>query len=222
MKDGRLRGLGRVAPSQTSATKTLRLSHLAAADGSAALQRGTLFHAWFEQVGWLDDGVPADDLLRQIARRQGFDEEQTARHLGTFRTMLAQPAIANVLSQPSYVSLREPPLPTDVRAELSSGPFLLELARERRVVVPLEGELLTGAIDRLILLRTAGRVVAADIIDYKTDAVATGAAAQLDRAGHYREQLAAYRDAIGLIYRLDRERITARLLFVQNGQILQV
>ena len=32
-----------------------------------ALDRGTLLHAWFEQIGWLEDGEPDDAALRQVA-----------------------------------------------------------------------------------------------------------------------------------------------------------
>ena len=34
---------------------------------SIALQRGTLIHAFFEQIEWLDDGLPDPEVLEQAA-----------------------------------------------------------------------------------------------------------------------------------------------------------
>jgi ATP-dependent helicase/nuclease subunit A len=88
--------------------------------------------------------------------------------------------------------------------------------------VRLVSDLLTGTLDRLVLIRRDSQVIAADIIDYKTDSVAEGRAADLEQMSHYRQQLHSYADAIAQVYRLDTERITRRLVFVQSGQVVNV
>ena len=49
----------------------MRLGSILRLDNAAALARGTMIHAWFEQIAWLDDGLPSPETLRRIAA--GFD-----------------------------------------------------------------------------------------------------------------------------------------------------
>ncbi|HLB34885.1 MAG TPA: UvrD-helicase domain-containing protein [Chthoniobacterales bacterium] len=75
----------------------------------------------------------------------------------------------------------------------------LDVWRERRFAVILEDdtqrELLTGAFDRVVLgYNKNGKVIAAEIIDFKTDAVSPEQ--QQERAAHYRPQLDAYEQAL--------------------------
>ena len=65
---------------------------------------------------------------------------------------------------------------------------------------------------------SADAVIAADILDFKTDAVEPGEAVDL-RVEYYRPQLEAYRRAVGEVFRLDPRKISARLLFVEPGVI---
>ena len=83
-----------------------------------------------------------------------------------------------------------------------------------------DGRLLSGLIDRLVLLYDQDRLVAADILDYKTDAVNENDPNALDRlVAHYRPQLEAYRRAVATMFRLPGDKITARLLFVSPGVV---
>ena len=85
-----------------------------------------------------------------------------------------------------------------------------------------------GFIDRLLLYYRADKVsgdkpnadavIAADILDFKTDAVEAGEAVD-QRVEYYRPQLAAYRRAVAEVFRLDPWRVSARLLFVEPGVI---
>jgi ATP-dependent helicase/nuclease subunit A len=62
------------------------------------------------------------------------------------------------------------------------------------------------------------KLLAADILDFKTDAVET--AAQIaERASYYRPQLQAYRQAAAALTGLASDRISARLLFVEPGVV---
>ena len=61
-------------------------------------------------------------------------------------------------------------------------------------------------------------LVAADVVDYKTDTVDGGDADALDRlVTFYQPQLAAYRHAVAAMFRLPTEKIAARLLLVSPG-----
>jgi len=174
-----------------------------------ALKRGTLFHTWLEQVGWLDeDGPPDETLLATIAGGQGFSAGETANLLEEFRAMLTAPKLAAALGRKTLAASLQTRLgiaiPTD--AELA-------LHCERAITACIRGEMISGEIDRLTLFSHGGRLIAADILDFKTDHVAEPAALQ-QRAAHYQPQLAAYREALAATTGLDAARIAMRLLFV--------
>ena len=74
-----------------------------------------------------------------------------------------------------------------------------------------------------MLLRRDGRVVGAEILDYKTDAVqVSDGEAIAAKAAHYRPQMDAYRAAIASGYGLDLEAVTASLLVLEAGSVVTV
>ncbi|MBW3542502.1 MAG: UvrD-helicase domain-containing protein, partial [Planctomycetes bacterium] len=118
MPDGRRRGLDRSAPSKRHGGARVRLKHVFKEPDAFALERGTLFHAWLELVGWLEDGEPDDDLLMETARRLGCLTVPLDRAIREFRNALRQPPIANALSRMSYRPPRDLRLPPHVVAQL--------------------------------------------------------------------------------------------------------
>lgn len=100
----RRRGLDRVAPSDLEGTRTgLRLERTGG-DGLSGRQRGTVIHAWMEQIGWLRDGLPAEPALREVANRlieTRLEPAQLSSYLADFHGALARPAVAQVLD-PNY------------------------------------------------------------------------------------------------------------------------
>ena len=104
----RWRGLQRVSPSGLEGGTHVRLSDQwsdGGSDRAAALARGTLIHAWLEQIEWLDDGPPGDDHLREVAAslpELALRPEDIERLLAEFRTMLGRPNIAACLSRAAY------------------------------------------------------------------------------------------------------------------------
>jgi len=77
---------------------------------------------------------------------------------------------------------------------------------------------MTGSIDRLVLMRQGGKVVAADVIDFKTDEIGSdGESTVRDRTEFYRPQVEAYQRAVSKMYRIESERIVGRLLFLSAG-----
>ena len=211
---GRRRGLERIIPSQLGdkSTPVILASVLRLGD-EVGVDRGTLFHAWLERVTWLEAGVPPDSELRQIAGGMRVQPSDLDRWLLEFQTLLQQPRIAAVLSR------RSDQLPR-VLAELAAGGGELDLHQERRLNVIDAGRTISGSIDRLVLIRRNGQVVAADIIDFKTDAlVGDEETAVRDKVAAYSDQLRSYARAISLMYKLPPERISTRLVMFANGRV---
>ena len=117
--------------------------------------------------------------------------------------------------------LREAMKHDAVRAALSPRWEREALWRERRFVVEDGGRLLQGSFDRVAVRQDApGRATGAVVIDFKSDRID---AADLDeRVEHYRPQLQAYRRAAAALLRLDPEAVTAELVFLRLGAVVDV
>jgi ATP-dependent helicase/nuclease subunit A len=90
-------------------------------------------------------------------------------------------------------------------------------------VVRHGGSLMEGVIDRLVLMGEGGRVVRAEIVDFKTDAVDGLEPAKLqERVGYYGEQMEVYRRAVCGMYDLSPEAVCARLAMVDAGQVVVI
>lgn len=202
---GRHKGLPRRAPSSLEGGPLAVLADRLRFNQAAAFERGTLFHAWFEQVAWLDDGEPDEATLLRVAAQKSPGQPDLPGLLAQFRKALAQPRVRAALHRQAYGNV-----PADS----------LRLWRERPFAVRLTDELLSGAIDRLVTVREGGRTARADVLDFKTDRVSPGDEATLVRlVAHYRPQMAAYRRAAAQFCRLPLAQVTARLVFVEAGDV---
>jgi len=209
----RNRGLERTSPSKLEGGPRVSAGQILQARSVAALNTGTLIHAWLEAIEWLDDGLPSDTRLREIAAKLrpkiGDVSGQLDDFISRFRQQLAAPAIAAAL-QRSFYSQHQTDQPP-------------KAIRERKFLIRSGDELLTGSIDRLVLLRRGGQTVAADILDFKTDDLPPGDAAALAaKLEFYGPQLAAYRSPAARFLHLDPSCITARLVFLGLGEVHQV
>ena len=221
---GRRRGMERVVPSQIAdkATKVNLASQLQLGE-SIGIDRGTLFHAWLERITWLEDGLLADEELRQIASLKGASHLDVEECLTQFQKMVKRPQISNVLSRSGYQPPTGLEFSSSVQTELSRGPCELDLHQERRFSVIDAGQHISGSIDRLVLLRQNGQVVAADILDHKTDTLPGSDEAALQGiAAAYRDQMRSYAKAVGLMYRLPPDRISTRLVLLSIGHVVNL
>jgi ATP-dependent exoDNAse (exonuclease V) beta subunit len=194
---------------------------------SDAFEYGSLIHGWMEQLAWLDDGWPSDDALiaaaRKAAPRLALDRNKLSSSLATLRDQVAARSIAAVLSRKFYDQPANLSLPDPSAAAWKPGEIELEVQRERPFAVRSGDEILTGSIDRLVLVRRGNQVIAADVLDYKTDAIAPGNRALLaEKTAFYTPQLNAYRLAVSKLYRLSERQITARLVFLAAGIVVGV
>ncbi len=199
----RERIVGQVAPSALAGASRVDLRWLLSLDTRRA-ERGTLVHAWFQQIGWLEDGVPSEEILREIAAAiaPGFSPAEVEELCEQLRGWLASTTIQQLLSRASYGP------EATVESEV---PFLHRA----------DGRLVEGIIDRVVLLREKGQVVSAEIIDYKTDALDPGNVEEIaSRAAHYRPQMDAYRRAVASWYDLPPEQVRARLVFLEVGVVV--
>lgn len=218
----RRRGWERARPSGLEGGTRISTTEVLRAPRSGAFLRGQLIHAWFERVLWLDEGRPADAALRQAAQEVLAGAEGAELHvdeqLRQFETWLETPALAALLSRSRYEQLDALGFPPSVPP--AQMPLVPTVQNERGFALRDGERLLTGYIDRLVLVHQGPRVVAAEIIDFKTDALRAGDRRQLgEKAAFYAPQMHAYRRAVAQFTQLPLEHILARLVFVEAGVV---
>jgi hypothetical protein len=203
-------GLSLVRPSRLGeAERRLEVGDLLRLDGSEERRRGILLHAWLREVEWLDDGTPADEVLEGVARR-------VAPHAPTpwlgerreeLRRILAAPAVRRALSRPPRERGEE-----------------VELWRERPFAQVVEGRLLHGVLDRVVVVRRRGSAIGADLLELKTDAAAGfGGAGPVDAAvERYRPQLEAYRAALAAMLGVLPTAVRALLVVLLPGVVREL
>jgi ATP-dependent exoDNAse (exonuclease V) beta subunit len=218
-----LRGLDRRSPSQLEGGTQVRLAQRLRLDASQAMDRGSVLHAWFELVEWLDDGEPDDEALRKATGTLLCCGLDLTSLIGQFRKALARPAVREVFSRATY----ERPAQRGSAACIHAGPKIARpewiVSRECPFAVRDGDAILSGKIDRLVVLRDGERTVGADIIDFKTDAVSAEEPEALSaRVAWYRPQLESYRRAAATFLRLDPKEISTRLVFTEPGLVVPV
>ena len=174
-------------------------------DAAPALARGQVVHAWCEEIEWIEDGIRDDDVLAAIARSTvpSMPEDQVAGLIAEFRGWMTAEPIRSALSRDGS--------PSDPDT-------VVHVENERPFVRRVKGEIQEGFIDRLVLIQRNGRVVRAEILDFKTDAIESGDEEMLAaRTAHYRPQIVAYCDVVREQYALAEGDVSGRLLFLATG-----
>ena len=137
-----------------------------------------------------------------------------------FRRWLSAPAIQKVLSRSSYDDPKNLGLGLLKPATWKPGEINLEVLREHPFAIRDGDQILSGAIDRLVLIRRKGQLLAADIIDFKTDELPpNNPAALAARTDFYRPQVEAYRRAVAKIYCLKVTEISWKTAYLTGGVI---
>jgi len=179
---------------------------------SAAQQRGLLAHAWLEHIEWLDEPLSIG-VFESTSKHLGLLWDDSAATLATsLAHNLNTGAAQNLLSRAGAASR----FPADAA---------LEVHRERpiavRTILPGEREarLIVGRIDRLVVARSAGRVIAAEIIDFKTDGGSEPDEGLRDR---YAPQLRTYRAAVATMLGVAPEHVKCALALVLQGRAVWI
>jgi ATP-dependent helicase/nuclease subunit A len=223
----------RVSPSSLEGTsdgqaRTVRLSELLRLPeaNTAGRAAGSVLHAWFETLEWADQPAPDEATLRAAAIRLGAQPGELDELLARFRAALTGPRIAARLSKSWYTSRGPANAQWLVRRE---WPFAVRWHDHADPASPrAAGSLLSGFMDRVVLTAVNNRVIAADVLDYKTDAVDPRGPGPDDRArfdqrvDHYRPQLQAYRSALTRLLDLPAASISAALLFTRCDEVVEI
>ena len=167
---------------------------------------GTVIHLWLSKVKWSSDGLPSDAVLRDLA--SGYEQRVDVDELlAKFKSMIGSEPLSNILERDNYVA--------DLRSATPSLPanFDLDVRLEQRVAGKDQNQIFTGIVDRLLLVRSGGKIVAAEIVDYKTE---SGGFADegSDKQQRYETQMAAYRRVIASSLLIDLDCVTSRLVYL--------
>ncbi len=213
------RGVPRTSPAQLEGGNELRLGDIFDShDNYQAVTRGAMIHGCFELVKWMDESMPSREQLRTHLKSIDATVEDYESFIDEFHLMTKQGNICELLSRGTYQEayLLEFAKPDEIILEANR----LEVKNERAFAVQTKSGLLQGVIDRLVLVHQAGKIVAADIIDFKTDAVDEANLQSLIE--FYSPQLNGYRDAVSKFARIPMEKISTRLVFLNTGQVVNL
>ncbi len=167
-----------------------------------ALRWGKTMHAMFECLEWLDDTPPGAKELEPAVRKETSGTTSPQPFLDAFYSIINQPLVRCRLERSNYSDW---------------GADDLRVYRELPFCVRIKGELKSGRIDRLIVGIRAGKITAAEIIDYKTDVISEAEEETLDyKQALYEEQITIYREVASRFAKLPLEQISARLLFLSS------
>jgi len=194
------RKLVHIEPSSREETVT-RLSWVFDAESRAVLDFGSAIHALFERVEWIED-ADAETIVEQWLAESG--------------------AIADDVRHDACTQFRQALANGDVRSELARPAPDAELWREKSFEVILDGALVSGAFDRVTIVRNAkGRLAHATVLDYKSNRIA-GESEFAEAVQRYAPQLDLYRRALARILDAPLPRIRARILFTRAARIFDV
>jgi len=213
----RRRMLPRVSPSSLEGGSQVQLARLLQREPSAAMVRGSLFHAWFQTIVWLEDAYDADWETRQTelrtrARVLRAPEGELTGWLEEFRAMLRRPALREALGLEGY---------RQRWAQVKAVAPRFSVWRERPFAVSDPQGLLTGTFDRVVVFSDGATPLMAEVLDYKTDHVGDPQA-RAARIEFYRPQIEAYQRAVGRLCNLPESKVSGRLLFVECGAVCPV
>ncbi len=166
-----------------------------------AKQLGTLVHAYFERVGFVDEG-PAPDLASLATLGNSAQVTpavlEEAHHL--IAAAVAAPTVRAALSRRGAARLHV------------EQPLLGCLA---------DGKPVFGIADRVLVWEENGRVVGAEILDYKTDTL-TGPDSAAQARQRHDAQLNAYRALLAKALGLPTSKVKAQLLLVRSGEVVEI
>ena len=213
------RGVPRASPSMLEGGDKLLLKTIFKSDEShQAMARGTLLHGCFQLVIWLDQAIPSNPRLIEHLKAIDPTAINLNEVVSSFYAMIERDNVRNMLSLESYQEMYLMHFPTGSPTMMEAN--RLEVENERPFAVLLDDGLLQGVIDRLVLVYEGDQLVAADVVDFKSDSISEPSLQQ--RVDYYRPQLAGYRRAVQKFTKLPLEKISTRLLFVETGQLVNL
>lgn len=237
------RGISKGSASSIGASQEMQVADVFEQFGShGAMERGRLLHGCFELLQWSDDGLPETAVLRPHLQSICPGSPMIAESISQFFSAIRKDPLAKLIDRGEYVQHH--------MIEFDGDANRLEVLTEHRfavlgdansfadgnpvgeqeeptpenipanVPVRYEPMLMEGIVDRLVLVYCDHRLVAADVIDFKTDRVTSSQVSQ--RVNRHRPQMAAYRAAIARQLNLPIERVGTRLAFIATGDVVNI
>jgi ATP-dependent exoDNAse (exonuclease V) beta subunit len=213
-----VRGLRVTAPSEaTDYAEPVPLAYAFSFRHAVEASYGTIIHALFEQVEWLDEFVWDRQRMRQIA--MSHVDADALRHLSLdqvlddFQELLQLSSVRTALGRDRY------------RDTMASGAAdSVEIDNERVISVLVDKKIIQGSIDRLAVITKDGRPQAAEIFDFKTDRFTRGLTTLWleERVAKHRHQMAVYAQTIAELLELPREKISTYLVMLSTDDIVRV
>jgi ATP-dependent exoDNAse (exonuclease V) beta subunit len=216
----RSRGLERQTPSSLEGGPKIPLAQELRLEATAAMSRGAVMHAWLERIEWLDQNGPSDAELERAARPIQAIGLDLREEIKNFRRAIRQPDLQAVFSKSAYRNPQSLGFGKEACRALGEG-FELQVERERAFALRSGESLLVGSMDRLVLFYRGSQLVAAEIVDFKTDQITSDQQAA-ERIAFYRPQLEAYRAACAKMLQLPAKRILCRVAFTEPGLVCVV
>ncbi len=213
-----MRNLPTRAPSEAgeSQTKTPLAGAFSASRSDEALL-GKLIHAFFANIKWIEEFAVDVKALKQVAQVSLSPNElphvRVDDAIDYFNNALGYPEVQMLLSRHRYQ-----------HEETGIASDAIHVDTERSISAVLDGRLVLGSIDRLVVTYLNGRPSAAEVIDYKTDKPAKSVdQAWLDqRARHHRPQLELYARVVSQQFGLPRDRVHMTLVLLVCGQCISL
>jgi ATP-dependent helicase/nuclease subunit A len=213
-----LRGLRIAAPSSIHQSfEPVPLKNAFSYSKSIGATYGTLIHAFFEQVQWLEDFVVDVKLLRRVALAavdpEALQHLSVAQVINDFTEMLELPSVRAAIGRRRYQ-----------HNEFGFEPERIDIDNERVISLVMDGRLISGTIDRLVVLMKDGTPFAAEIIDFKTDAFDPKMTLLWleDRIEHHRPQLEVYAQVVAELFNIPLERIATYLVMLSTDDFERV
>ncbi len=211
------RGITNIAPSAMEGGDLVDLRDvLSAGEDVMAMERGTLLHACFEKVQWLDQAVPTEEELLAHLEKTSATSVLKRKAVKEFFNAIEKGSFVQLLNFQSY---REQYL-----VQFSDARNRMEVFTERRFAATIPGSettsVIEGVVDRLVLVYENDALVAADVIDFKSDAIGQHELAA--KVATYSPQLSAYRQAISISLGIPETSIATRLAFISTGDVVNL
>ena len=172
----------------TSEAEVSRAAQIFSRERSKAKRYGTDVHRLLEQIEWFEDGTV--QRMKEYARQEDLEDYALEEVLGALES-------------------------EEVRKALGFPGKGVQLWREKRFEVMLDGTWISGAVDRVVLMPDGS----AEILDFKTDADAEGDASFEQK---HARQSEIYRRVLAQLLGVDENRIRCRLLLTGSGTLREL
>ncbi len=206
-------------PSAAHEGRKMPLKQLFEKNESVGAVIGTVVHRWFEEITWLEDFQWSRERMQRLALQTLTPEQMPLIKLSDclfeMESYLACQSVIESLSRERYSSWKT----------LDGKSLRLEVTNERPLLKLIDGKLLRGTIDRLVLGFDGNRAVRAEVLDYKTDAVNKKLSVDAwcrDRVNHHGPQLQLYRRVLCEQFQIDESQIELTLILLNADRSVTV